>query len=48
VKEDVVSKIEKNKFRWFGHVKRMDKRLAKEMYEADLGGSAGRDLGEHF
>jgi hypothetical protein len=43
VKEDVVTKIEKNMFRWFGHVERMDeRRLTKETYEADVGGNAGR------
>jgi hypothetical protein len=26
VKEDVVTKIEKNMLRWFGHVERMDER----------------------
>jgi hypothetical protein len=30
-------------FRWFGHVERMDeRRLTKEIYEADVGGTAGR------
>jgi hypothetical protein len=39
VKEDVVTKIEKNMLRWFGHVERMDeRRLTKEIYEADVGG----------
>jgi hypothetical protein len=52
VKEDVVTKIEKNILRWFGHVERMDeRRLTKEVYEADVGGNAGRakgeDIGEH-
>jgi hypothetical protein len=43
VKEDVVTKIEKNMLRWFGHVERMDEsRLTKEIYEADVGGTAGR------
>jgi hypothetical protein len=29
--------------KWFGHVERMDeRRLTKEIYEADLGGNAGR------
>jgi hypothetical protein len=29
--------------RWFGHVERMDERiLTKEIYEANLGGNAGR------
>jgi hypothetical protein len=42
-KEDVVTKIEKNMLRWFGHVERMDeRRLTKEIYKADLGGNAGR------
>jgi hypothetical protein len=41
--EDVVTKIEKNMLRWFAHVERMDeRRLTKEMYEADVGGNAGR------
>jgi hypothetical protein len=40
VKEDVVTKIEKNMLRWFGHVERIDEsRLTKE---ADMGGNAGR------
>jgi hypothetical protein len=35
--------IEKNMFRWFGHVERMDERgLIKETYEVDLGGNAVR------
>jgi hypothetical protein len=43
VKEDVVTKIEKNMLYWFGHVERMDEwRLTKEIYEADVGGNAGR------
>jgi hypothetical protein len=43
VKEDVVTKIEKNMLRWFGHVERMDeRRLTKEICKADLGGIAGR------
>jgi hypothetical protein len=42
VKEDVVTKIENNMLRWFGHVERMDeRRLTKEIYEADVGGNAG-------
>jgi hypothetical protein len=42
VKEDVVTKIEKNMLRLFGHVERMDgRRLTKEIYEADVG-NAGR------
>jgi hypothetical protein len=41
--EDVVTKIEKNMLRWFARVERMDeRRLTKEMYEADVGGNAGR------
>jgi hypothetical protein len=44
VKEDVVTKIEKNMLRWFGHIERMDeRRLTKEVYEADVGGNAGRE-----
>jgi hypothetical protein len=32
VKEDVVTKIEKNMLRWFGHVEMMDeRRLTKEI-----------------
>jgi hypothetical protein len=43
VTEDVVTKIEKNMLRWFGHVERMgERRLTKEVYEADVGGNAGR------
>jgi hypothetical protein len=43
VKEDVVTKIEKNMWRWFGHVERTDERiLTKEIYELDVGGNAGR------
>jgi hypothetical protein len=38
-----VTKIEKNMLRWFGHVERMDeRRLTKDIYEADVGGNAGR------
>jgi hypothetical protein len=41
VKEDLVTKIKKNMLRWFGHVERMDEwRLTKEIYEADVGGTA--------
>jgi hypothetical protein len=41
VKENVVTIIEKNMMRWFGHVQRMDeRRLPKEIYEVDLGGNA--------
>jgi hypothetical protein len=43
VKEDVVTKIEKNMLRRFAHVERMDERiLTKEIYKVDLGGNAGR------
>jgi hypothetical protein len=43
VKEDVVTKIEKNMLRWFGHVERMDeRRFTKEIYEAHVGGNAGK------
>jgi hypothetical protein len=43
VEEDVVTKSEKNILRWFGHVERMDEsRLRKEIYDADVGGNAGR------
>jgi hypothetical protein len=43
VKEDVVTKIEKNMLRWFGHVERMEeRRLTDEIHEADVGGNAGR------
>jgi hypothetical protein len=43
VKEDVMTKIEKNMLRWFGHEERMDeRRLTKKIYEADVGGNAGR------
>jgi hypothetical protein len=42
VKEDVVTKIEKN-MRWFGHVEKVEeRRLTKEIYDADVGGNAGR------
>jgi hypothetical protein len=45
MKEDVVTKIEKNMLRWFGHVERMNERiLTKEIYKADLGGNAGRGI----
>jgi hypothetical protein len=38
-----VTKIEKNMLRLFGHVEMMDKRrLTKEIYEADMGGNAGK------
>jgi hypothetical protein len=40
VKQDVVTKIEKNMLTWFGHVERMDeRRLTNEIYEADLSNS---------
>jgi UDP-N-acetylmuramate-alanine ligase len=43
VKEDVVTIIEKNMMRWFGHVERMDEmRLTKEISEVNLSGNAGR------
>jgi hypothetical protein len=43
VKEDVVTKIEKNLLRWFSQVERMnERRLRTEIYEADVGGNAGR------
>jgi hypothetical protein len=43
VKEDVVTKIENNILRWFGHVDRMDeRRLTKEIYLANVGGNAGK------
>jgi hypothetical protein len=45
VKEDVVTKFKKNMFRWFGHVERMnERRLTKEIYEADVGANAGTFL----
>jgi hypothetical protein len=40
-----MTKFEKNiiMLRWFDYVKRMDERsLTKEIYEADVGGNAGR------
>jgi hypothetical protein len=43
MKEDVVTKIEKNMFTWFVHVERKDeRRLTKEIYEQNVGGNAGR------
>jgi hypothetical protein len=45
-----VTKIEKNMLRSFDHVEKMnERRLTKDIYEADSGGSAvkGR-LSEHF
>jgi hypothetical protein len=37
-----VTKIEKNMLRWFGHIESIDeRRLTKEIYEADVGGNAG-------
>jgi hypothetical protein len=50
VKEDEVTKIEKNMLRWFGHVERMDeRRLTKEIYKADLMVTLEeKDLGKHF
>jgi hypothetical protein len=36
-------KVSERMFSWFGHVDRMDdRRRTKEIYEADLGGDAGR------
>jgi hypothetical protein len=37
-----VTKIEKNMLRWFGHVERDERRLTNEIYEAGVGGNAGR------
>jgi hypothetical protein len=49
VKEDVVTKIEKNMLRWFGHVERRgERRLTKEIYEAELGGNARGRPGRTF
>jgi hypothetical protein len=45
VKENVAIKIKKNILRWFGHVER---RLTKEIYEANLGGDSGREDGKRF
>jgi hypothetical protein len=43
MREDVVTKFEKNMLRWFCHEERMDERRStKEIYEADVGGNAGR------
>jgi hypothetical protein len=43
VKEDVVIKIEKNMLRCFSHVERVnERRLTKEIYEADVGSNAVR------
>jgi hypothetical protein len=42
VKEDVMTKIEKNMLRWFGREERMDRTLTKEIYEAEVGGNAGK------
>jgi hypothetical protein len=42
--ENVVTKIAKNMLRWFGHVERInERRLTKEIYEANVGGNAGRE-----
>jgi hypothetical protein len=47
VKKDVVTKIEKNMLRWFGHIERMDeRRLTKEIYKVVM--LEGEDLSEHF
>jgi hypothetical protein len=46
VKEDVVTKIEKNMLEWFGHVERMDeRRLMRRIWVVIL---EGEDLGERF
>jgi hypothetical protein len=50
VKENVMTKIEKNMLRWFAHVERMDKKIDKTINEAEwmvLEGET-RNLGEHF
>jgi hypothetical protein len=49
-KEDVLTKIEENMLRWFGHVERMDerrltKRFIKRIWVVTM---EGEDLGEHF
>jgi hypothetical protein len=39
-----MTKIEKKMLRWFGHVERMnERRLSKDIYEVNLGGSAVRE-----
>jgi hypothetical protein len=44
LKKDVVTKIEKNTLKWFGHVESMDeKRLTKEIFEVVVGVNAGRE-----
>jgi hypothetical protein len=46
VKEDVVTKIEKNMLRWFGHVERMDeKRFIRQIWVVTL---ERKDLDENF
>jgi hypothetical protein len=43
VKEDVVTKIEKNMLRWLGHVERIgERRLTKGVYETVLSSNAVR------
>jgi hypothetical protein len=43
VKQALVTKIEKNMLRWFGHVERVDeRRMTKGIYEAVLSGKAVR------
>ena len=43
LKEDVVTKVEKNTLRWFGHVERIsESRLTKGIYMKDVTGNAGR------
>ncbi|KAI5642761.1 hypothetical protein NE865_05287 [Phthorimaea operculella] len=43
IKEDIVTGIEKEMLRWFGHVERMnERRLTKKVYMASVDGNVGR------
>ena len=43
LKDDIMTKIERHKLRWFGHMERMDgSRITKQIYSAGMNGRVGR------